>query len=213
MLKSISFSVFFISIALLLTNCNGDDCGNLSSQNQFFDINGIDDAYNFKYINSEIIELEEGNLVNFDEYGGIRFLLNVEYVAEVFEQKSMNWSFFPTAYACTPLPAGAGGAKTESIVAMEITTIFPFDSLHAANTLINDKFTIQPITTFGSSEGIQSIAEFLIEQESEKVQQEVYFLRPMNAPVLTDDFQVKIKMELSNGEIYESLVDPIKLIL
>ena len=85
-----------------------------------------------------------------------------------------------------------------------------FDSDHLANSNINDLFDYHG-SMFNYLESSMPLTQFLDEQ-SGNIQEEDMVLSLKKAPVLNQEFKVKVVMELSTNEIHEVESGPIFII-
>lgn len=198
-LKIIVLTFFFV-IGVTAIGCVRDSCHGVDfTQSQHFDIQGITATGFADFINSE--ELLPDDTIAFNDLDFFFIDYLVDYHA--FSPVKRNWSFslIPTAYACSIIP-GTKGSKEESFVSFSITTVNDFDSAHLANSSIIDLFDYHGGFWNPRDESIP-LSQFLDEQTGE-IQVEDMFLKLKKAPELNQEFQLKVKMELSTGEVYEA---------
>jgi len=149
-------------------------------------------------------EVPPNDTIRFDELDEIFINYEAEYHA--FRPQN-NWSFslMPMANACTVIP-GTGGSKTERLINFSITTINDFDADHLADSNINDLFDYHG--SWRNNYAPIPLSQFLDEQTG-NLQEEDMVLELKKAPELNSEFQIKVVMELSTGEVYDFETEPI----
>lgn len=204
-----NFRIFILTLLLstgfLLPSCekNRDSCHGVDFEAaQYFDIQGMNA---FMYEASLGLDLiRAADTVVFSERVGLHLTYIVDYHAFVEPVKSTPFSLINTASACSVL-AGYEGSKTEKLVNLSIITLNDFDSLHLANSSINDLLDYDG--TFYQEDKLP-LADFLGEQ-TENIMYEALFLQLQKAPELNREFRYKVMVELSTGEMYEAESSPV----
>jgi hypothetical protein len=200
--KAIILTIF-LSIGFTFQNCNTCRCPDFSGD--FFDIQDMR-IVQFKKgsgVNS-IIALEENEQIQPDQYHGFAMRFLVDYISEEspFRILTSDISLIPAAMACDCAVNGLLGSKEEKLQSLEIQTIFNFDATHPKNSTLNDLLTV---SVFRENMPLDS---FLARDTALIDYEDLYFFLE-SFPTLNDTFQVKIRLALSTGEMYEESTPPI----
>lgn len=184
-----------LTIGFSFHNCSDPfDCGDFGDIPDFFDIRG----FRLDHLDRDNSRTIDSGLVDYDEYGFLRMIFDVEYVAYQ-EQNHWDFSLMNSAYSCTPPEAGTEGAKEEALANLTVITLNDFDENHFANDTLNDLISIG----YRHYESLD-LTTFLAAQEG-NVEREVLYLSLESRPTLNQDFQVRVRVDLSNGERYEEI--------
>ena len=195
----------FLFIGFIVPSCDkvdddGFDCD--CSQYQYFDIRGLKD---FSYRQDSLLreEILPFDTVSFAEFsGGAILSYFVEYHAFAEPKYEPSFSLIPTANACSCI-GGYGGSKTEKFKSFTITTINDFDNEHPANSNIND------LLITNDQEGNYIPFDEFLNNQTGFIMQEWRVIKLKKAPVLNPEFNFKVRLELSTGEVYEKTAYPI----
>jgi len=200
---------FFLTLLLVtgftFQNCDPFDCNCPPFSGGYFDIQGIDLINYKKRGNSSVDKLLENEEVKFSDYSGLTIDYIVEYHSNnCHQKKTWDFSIMNSALACSCLENGWEGSKEEKINSLTILTLNDFDTEHRANDTINELLDIGfHCETF-------DLNEYLL-QDTSNIEFEDLILKLKVAPELNNEFKVKVIMELSTNEIYESESIPIKI--
>jgi len=185
--------LFFLIGGLTLQQCKKDCECCFAPVPGFFDIQDLEISH---------LNLQRGGLENntlaFEDYGFLNLNFLVEYIAH-HQEKKLNFSFINSAYGCTPPQPGSEGSKEEAIELLDIITINNYDENHLAGQSINDilelqDYHINPIL----------LTDFLNEHDG-NVPHEWLTLKLLAEPTMNKTFQVKVILNLSTGENFETL--------
>jgi len=198
----------FLFIGFIVPSCDkseDDDFGCDCSQYKHFDIQGFRD---FSYTRDSFFQEEilPFDTVSFAEFKGgaiIRYLVDYHAFAEPKHKRS--FSLISTANACSCI-GGYAGSKTEKIKDFTITTINDFDNEHPAGSSIND------LLITGDFQGNFLPFDEFLNNQTGFIMQEWRILKLKKPPVLNPEFNFKIRLELSTGEIYEKAGFPIYIL-
>lgn len=185
-----------LTIGFTFQNCNKEcDCPPI--EGSFFDIKGI-----------TISNMPSKAQVDFDNYFGINMAYQVDYITCTYEKKQdWNFSLMNTALACDCEFNGFLGSKNEKLDNVTVITLNDFDSEHLANDTINDLMQVR-------------VGEFNFVDLNQYLQQDSMLIPEVNlelglmlkkAPELNKSFEVKIIVDLSTTETYESTSQPITI--
>ena len=207
-LKTIGFMLFLMT-GFAIPACEKtvvDSCDGVVFQN-YFDIQGVHVSTYTDYFNQDRVLPSE--TITFAELDKMYIDYQVLYITSIQAKRDWSFSLIPTANACSYIP-GTKGSKEEALVSFSITTLNDFDADHLADTNINDLFDYygskwQPLDT------PISLVQFL-EEQTGNLQGEGMILELKKAPELNQEFQVKVVMELSTGEVYEIDSEPIIIV-
>jgi hypothetical protein len=100
--------------------------------------------------------------------------------------------------ACSPVPPGMNGSKTERLKSPYVVTLNDFDSSHFANDTINDLF--ENLTYYRKK---QDLNEYLA-QDTGLIKVQELSLGLKVGPILNNEFKYKVLLELSTGEKYQA---------
>ena len=192
-------------IGFILPSCDKEDDDGFycdCSSVQFFDIQGIND---FSYYRDSFFAdpIMPYDTVSFEKFTSISISYDATFHAFAEPKSDYSFSLMNTANACSCI-GGHKGSKTEKIKSFSITTVNDFDDEHLARSNINDLFTVatlidrNPIT----------LDEYLNSQ-SGFVQDRIIVLKLQKAPSINPEFNFKIELELSTGEVYEKTGYPV----
>ena len=170
---------------------------------KYFDIKGFND---FTYTRDSLTnrQVMPFDTVSFSTFkSGLLVHYDVDYHAFAEPKSDYSFSLMNTADASCICDVGYGGSKKEKIKSLTITTINDFDDEHSANSSINDLFYI-----YDSEKNLINFEDFLNSQTG-LIQKQSMTLRLKKAPTLNPEFNFKVTLELSNGELYEKTGFPI----
>jgi len=190
-----------LTIGFTFNNCDDPyDCGDFGDILDFFDIKDVSIAH----MDSEMDYLD-ATTVSYEDYGSLQLRFVVDYIASAQEHNHFSFSLMNQAYSCTPPVPGSQGSKEESIDNITVITLNDFDDNHMANDTINDLMSAAYVYR---EEDIKSLEQFITESNT-KVESELLSLSLNSRPTLDQEFQVRIRVDLSTGERYETISDPI----
>jgi hypothetical protein len=206
-LRTIFLTAIMVS-GFAFQNCNPFevDCNCPPFLGDYFDIQGIE-LINYKKRGECCVDKILGNEeVKFSDYHGLTIDCVVEYhTSNCNRNKPWGFSIINSALACSCLENGWEGSKEEKLTSMTILTLNDFDDEHLANDTINALFEVR----FHNE--ILDLNEYLL-QDTSIMKFEDFGLKLKKAPELDNEFKIKVIMELSTNEIYESESLPIKII-
>ncbi len=196
-----------LALTLLLTvglgfpSCEvGDSCDGVVFRN-FFNITDLDYLAYSSYDEFDSGELiPAGDTIAFSELDRIYIDYIVNYVVSNEPKRDWSFSLIPSAYACSYFP-GLSGSKEEELIDFSITTLNDFDDEHLANSNINDLFTYHGFYSDLIATPIP-LTQYL-DNQSGKLADEDMVLELQKAPELNEEFKVRVRLELSTGEVYE----------
>jgi len=188
--KKIILSLLFVIVGLLpacyLCNCPDID-------NDFFDIFDLEViATNSDYtaiIADERIAFQDLQFINLD--------YQVDYVAELTPSCN-HGRWLNAAWACSCDVEGSSGAKSERMIDLTITTLNDYTLEYPAGSVLND--LIYPANygdSYSLDEYVDDFRERLIPNESLK-------LSLLHRPSENPELHLRVRLELSNGEVYEA---------
>jgi len=200
----------FLFIGFIIPSCDKNDDDYYDPYcdcelTKFFDIKGFNDfTYNRDSVSRIVVSpLDTVPISEFT--GGIVVSYRVDYHAFAEPKSNFSFSLINTADASCFCPRGYAGSNTEKIKNFSITTINDFDNEHPANSNISDLFNVH-----NSSENtLTNLDDFLSDQTTGFIKEQRMILRLKKAPTLNAEFNFKIKVELSTGEVYEKTGYPI----
>ena len=199
--KTIVLTLFLaIGFSISFQNCDLDDdsvCNCPTLFGEYFDITGFDLTHNARVEDCCQIAIAPGQGVVFDDYLNLTLSYFVSYYSRIdAPQPRWNFSLMNEALACTCIENGWKGSMDEVLDNITITTLYDFDEQHAANDTINEFFQVNL--------GDEVVAlDTYLERDSTAVNAEFLFLELKKAPEAREEFQVRVKLDLSTGESYE----------
>jgi len=196
----------FLTIGFFFPSCivsDDDDCN--CGGSRFFDVEGLE-ILSFKDDSRSSINLP-GETISLATYGGLYIDYLARYHAQLTPKRDWSFSLMNTAYACSCI-VGFDGSKEEELVSFSITTLNDFDNDHLAGSDIVDLFDVRG--TFFSEEN-ESLSDYLANMTG-KLMQEDMLLMPTKVPELNAEVKVRVRMELSTGEVYEADSVPFTLV-
>lgn len=202
-LRTTLFTILLVTgIGIQSCSDNECDCCTSGEYKGFFDIQDMQ----VKHWNTDFNTIESSE-IQFEEYGYINLHFIVDYI--VHEPNSaFNFSLINAAYGCTPVPPGQEGSKEEAITSLKIITVNDFDADHKAGESINDLLELTDIF-FGEAPIL--LTDYL-SNTPENVPSEYFVLRILEEPTTSQDFQIKVTINLSTSEQYEATSEAIKFI-
>ena len=205
MKTKISIITLFLITGFGFQNCNpyDIDCGCPSPIGEYFDIEGITLSKRKSSGTCCTAVLQENEEISFSDFYGIVLQYEVRFHSSNHKpQNSWGFSLINSAYACSCVENGWLGSKEEKINNLSIITLNDFDDNHIANEEINDLFEVR------TRENLFDLTEYLA-QDTSLIEFRELDLKLKQAPVLNDTFAVKIMLELSTQEVYESESIPV----
>ena len=176
-------------------NCNCPDP-------TYFNVEGLDILF---YQDANLgLPIEALDTIPFNTGKYVHLDYLVSYHTLVEPKRDWSFSLINSAYACS-CAIGSYESKTEKLVDFSITTLNNFDDDHLANSNINDLFEYNGYfieDEFGNYNN-NPLTEHIANQTDEILEGEDMVLKLTKAPELDEEFKIKIRMELSTGEIYE----------
>ncbi len=207
MIRKTMVSLLFLFSMMIYFSCNDDiDCNCPKDVLDFFDVTGINlDPYKIEG-NGVFSIVEENATLSNESFYGFALKYDVDYVV----QRKVNTcpaTFFNTAYACTCIEPGHRGSKTETYESLTVISLKDINEQYKANDTINDFVTFQYFFSQDNERDIEH-SEFLADQE-ERIKEEFFSIRFHEKPDLNDTVQIKIIIQLNNGESYEQRSVPV----
>lgn len=190
-------------VGFSFSNCDRNviDC-NCPPVLDFFDIQGLE-LINYKKSGECCTDkISENEEVNFLDYHNLLIHYEVDYISQ--SHKNWNFSLMNSALACSCIADGALGSKEEKLNSLSIITLNDFDSNHLANDTINDLFDVKVVND------LVDLDEY-ISQDTSLIQSQFLELNLKKAPELNKEFRIKVIVNLSNNETYESESAPIRI--
>ena len=196
-----------LRIALLIGICfigvHFQNCCNCPEINEFFDIQDMVVTYN---LSDSPIPLETDTTILFSELLNFQTDFIVQYISDIDHNSSDRFKFtgfstMPQAYGCDCAQLGDSGSKNERLENISIITTRPFNSEFGAFDTISSLFTISPELQPQRSIDLDTY----LGQELDLIQQEFLALQLAEAPEIDSVFQAIFSIELSTGEVYNSL--------
>lgn len=188
-------------VGFTLPRCgSGYDCGNVDSPS-YFDIQGL--RLNNVDLSGQLANarnLLPNTALPLDDYA-LHLRFNVEYVT----QWSPVFSLQSSAWACSPLPPGYDGAKTETWADIDIITLDTFGLDYPPETSIRDFFQIEEEAIYDHRFSVPfntSITDFLQARTGEGVMREVYTLKLTRAPENDASLKFAVEVTFEDGEMY-----------
>lgn len=204
--------ILIIGLPLQMCTNNDDDC-NCSPVAPFFDITGVVSSHLKKESGNNAEVLDDGDSVLYENYIGLNTGYEADFISSNYFFNTSDFSLIPSAYACSCIQPGHSGSKNEMLVNLTVITLNDFDETHLANTTINDIVQIEEFLNFGFdvSEDAPYIPQYL-ENQTSNISSQVFRLKVDRKPSLNQNFKVKVIVELSTGEIYETISETIILL-
>ena len=200
--------VFALLIGLPLQMCTpggGDDCNCGPITGRYFDINGMG-LKNYKKVGENSLRIMLPNeAVSYGDYAGLTVDYSVDFISQI-QSRWPSLSFIPSAYACSCIFDGESGSKFEKLSNLTVITLNDFDEAHRANDTINDLIIVKGIY-FEEDAYLQAY----LENDTTNIRVPAIQLLVDRKPTLNENYKVKIKVELSTGEVYEKVSETIKL--
>lgn len=195
--------VIFLFIGFNFQNC-GDENGIGCECNTvpFFDINGFELIHQEKNSDNFIMQINANDSLSFSSYGFMELNFEVDYISYLRGKSNgfgLGFSTMSSAFGCSCLTSGFSGAKTEGLIDLTIITLNDYNENYLANDTINEIIEFYHDTDLGNPE---TVDEF-ISQNSNLIKREFNLFRPTLEPTLSDKFQLKVSISLSNDEKYE----------
>jgi len=179
-------------------NCSDPfDCGDFGEVHDFFDIQGL----SIFHVDADGGPLDSDS-IRYRDYGYFTIYYDVEYLAYQ-QERSFDFSLMSQAYGCSPEIAGLAGSKEEAYESITIITLNDFDENHMANDTIND------LILSGYSDTEQIELDGFIDGQEGNVESQYLYLSLKKKPSLNQEFQFRIRVDLSTGERYERISDPV----
>ena len=197
------FATLFLVIGFTLTNCekSGGECNCPPNYGDYFDIQEIQKIVHHRLIpnTNSAPPMEDGQSITFNEYLGFIMRYEVNYVSQLEEQRSFGGN--GQLYACSCIYSGEFGSKEEGLKNVTVITLNDFNDTYSSNDTIND------ILLFDA----QNPDDYLQANDSLIMYQTLTF-NLTEAPTKSDDFRVKVIVELSGGESYEKVSPLVKIV-
>ncbi|MCL1938679.1 MAG: DUF5034 domain-containing protein [Candidatus Azobacteroides sp.] len=150
---------------------------------------------------------------NKDAYG-IRLLLLIEEETAVVRAKQINSIFVQSASATSVESCPYVYQAIDSIVSIQVFTINDFDNLHTANSEITEYFKV--------AQTYSSVEDYLTNASYTQVYRDngwfTYYgpleidLMLMTVPTINNHHQFRVRMELSDGRVFEEQTTEIELL-
>lgn len=186
MKTKIVFLTLILTIGFTFQNC----CNCPEIDGEFFDIRDMEvihqDSRGF------FTDLEE---LSFNEYGFLALIFEVDYIAF---QECMHWNFstMSSAYGCDCTVNGTSGSRDEMIQNLDVITVNDYNEDYAAGDTINELINV---FTFGEEIDLNTYVESVVEN----IQETSLRMTLDEVPTMNNEFQVRIRMDLSTGERYD----------
>jgi hypothetical protein len=108
--------------------------------------------------------------------------------------------------ACSPVPPGMNGSKTERLKSLYVVTLNDFDSSHFANDTINDL-----LVNLTNNNEKQDLNEYLA-QDTGLIKLQELSIGLKVSPFLNNELKYKVIINLSTGEKYQANSIPFRII-
>jgi len=203
--KLVVLFLLLVPIASLLFSCRCDIEQYVSYSHKTLFVKNLDNSGE-KVIESESLQF------NKNAYG-IRLLFRIEEKSEIACVKQNNSIFIQSAYATTVESCPYVYQPFDSIVSIKVFTLRKFDNLHAENFDITEYFKVAQ--TYSSVEDY--VAMNLIRRYRDdggftycgKLEIDLML---MTAPTVNNSQQFKVRVELSDGRVFEEQTTEIELL-
>ncbi len=191
-MKKTLILTLILTIGFTFQQCIDCKCPTITQP--YFDIQAMELQENIRnYPN-----LEENTEVDFVDFSSLSIFFEADLVSSAKAPCKHGFSLMNSAYACSCIEGGHEGSKNEYLDNLTIITLNDFDSLHLANSSLNDLWS-----TYDERYEKIPVNDYL-QQDTSKISSQEMTLFLSKAPELDSSFQVKIIAELSTGEVYEA---------
>jgi len=191
MKTKIIFITVILTIGFTFQNC----CLN-SPDETFFDIQDMSITHRV-FFNDQAEDI-----VNYT----LTLEFDVDYIVSQ-EEQGFNIGLMNSAYGFHPCPTyGVDGSRDEMFEDIAIITLTDFNETYLANDTITDLFTCHLDDWENRFSGQVSISEYL-ERNTLNVERENFKLQMTEAPTLSTDLQIRVRVDLSTGERYDAISD------
>jgi len=188
----------FFTVGFTFQNCYQIIECNFEPAPPFFDITGMNILHT-----DESLRAIDTSVISLRDYHALLISFEVDYIVHQ-EISRPSFSLMSAAYSCDPEVPGSRGSKEEAFENITVITLNDFDENHTALDTINDVFWVDGISPIPDD----SLNGFL-QTEKDNVSSEMLELRFITLPALGQKFQVRIIVDLSNGESFEALSEAI----
>jgi len=178
-------------------NCTSSDC-EFGPVHEYFDILGFNQVFHVK---TDYSYHEESIELSFEEYSHLELYYDVIYISELDKHPPhLNSGWMSTLHACSPPRAGYNGSKEEAYSQIDIFTMNDYNDTILAGENINHLIELSDLNRY---QDFFSVEDYLASIEG-NVPVDVIYIRPIIEPNSGEDFQIKIQVELSNGESFQT---------
>lgn len=202
--------VFVLVIGLPLQMCTpggGDDCNCGPITGAYFDIQGMEMTQYKKTGEDTFEQMEENEVVDYSEYKSLLITYDVDFISQRPKHNRMpSFSLVPSAYACSCRQNGDDGSKFEKLSSLTVITLNDFDENHRANDTLNDIMIVEG-AYFEEDRYLQDY----LANDTLNVQFPFIRLKVDRKPTLNENYKIRVKVELSTGEVYEKESTSIKI--
>ncbi|QQX77160.1 MULTISPECIES: hypothetical protein [Aequorivita] len=197
-----------VGLPLQMCSPNGsDDCNCGPITGAYFDIQGMEMTQYKKTGEDTFEQMEENELVNYSDYKSLLITYDVDFISQKPKRTKMpSFSFIPSAYACSCRENGDAGSKNEKLTNITVITLNDFDDNHRANDTLNDIMIVEG----AYFEEDQYLEDYLV-NDTLNVQFPFIRLKVDRKPTLNENYKIRVKVELSTGEVYEKISKSIKI--
>jgi hypothetical protein len=204
-MKKLTFIILFIFLNVLLS-CNKEEtCGPIDP---YFRVESM------STINWRQREVPHSRLRAFvgknDTVVIEKYFVEVLFRSDYFTYNEAGNSNQGMLYALSCNEPGYKGSK-EGIAELEIITLIDFNSTYQANDTITEGLEFGQVATLVSFSDFTSHTEFVEERTDNIFSESMAFriIEPIESDIQTAQFKIYIK--LTNGDIFESVTDSVKI--
>ncbi len=144
------------------------------------------------------VQIAQGDTVSLSDFSYININYLLDHIALNNDKHISGFSLMSSLNACSPVPPGMNGSKTERLKSLYVVKLNDFDSSHFANDTINDLF--ENLTYYRKK---QDLNEYLA-QDTALIEVQELSLGLKVGPILNNEFKYKVLLELSTGEKYQA---------
>lgn len=139
-IKTIVLTIL-LTVGISFQSCERIDtgCGGPGSTLKYFDIKGLY-LLNYKNRTFYTVQIAQGDTVSLSDFSYININYLLDHIALNNDKHTSGFSLMSSLNACSPVPPGMNGSKTERLKSPYVVTLNDFDSSHFANDTINDLF-------------------------------------------------------------------------
>jgi len=210
-IKTIMLTIL-LTVGISFQSCErvdtGFGCGDSSSNTatNYFDIKGFY-VSNYKKDGPCCTDaIAQGDSISFQDFSYINVRYLMDYIALNNDKHTSGFSFMSSLNACSPVPPGMNGSKTERLKSLYVVTLNDFDSSHFANDTINDL-----LVNLTNNNEKQDLNEYLA-QDTGLIKLQELSIGLKVSPFLNNELKYKVIINLFTGEKYQANSIPFRII-